>query len=52
MPVNGEIDKQRVVDALVSITRLAERLDQGTLELALRIIPLDWWATQLVTTAE
>lgn len=31
MPVNGEIDKQRGVDALVSITQLAERLDQGHL---------------------
>ena len=52
MPVSGEIDKRRVVDALVSITQLAERLDQGTLELALRLVPLDWWATQLVTTTE
>ena len=50
--MTGEIDKQRVIDALVSITQLAERLDQRTLELALRIVPLDWWATQLVTTTE
>lgn len=52
MPVNGEIDKQRLIDALVSITQLAERLDQRTIELALRIVPLDWWAAQLVTTTE
>lgn len=36
-----------LADRLVVITQLAERLDQGTLELALRIVPVDWWRGRL-----
>ncbi len=32
---------------LVAIAQLAESLDRGSFELALRIVPLDWWATRL-----
>ena len=51
MPVNGEIDKQRVVDSSRSRGSLRASTREH-LKLALRIVPLDWWATQLVTTAE
>ena len=36
---------------LVAITQLAEELDRGTLELALRLVPVEWWAGRLGTTA-
>ncbi len=39
----GEIDDNRLADRVVRITQLAEELDRGTLELALRIVPADWW---------
>jgi len=42
--VEGEVGAQRLTDTLVSITQLAERLDRKTLEFALRIVPIDWWA--------
>ena len=29
------------------MTQLAEQLDRATLELALRIVPIDWWREQL-----
>jgi len=32
---------------LVAIAQLAESLDRRSFELALRIVPLDWWATRL-----
>jgi hypothetical protein len=32
---------------LAAITQLAEQLDSGTLELAMRIVPIDWWREQL-----
>ena len=35
---------------LVVITQLAEALDRGTLELALRIVPVQWWQERLGTT--
>jgi hypothetical protein len=31
----------------VAIAQLAEQLDRGSYELALRIVPLDWWRAQL-----
>jgi hypothetical protein len=34
----------------VTITQLAEELDQTTLELAMRIVPVEWWAARLGTT--
>jgi hypothetical protein len=42
----GEIDDDLLVALLVSTTQLAEELDRGTLELALRIIPLERWAAR------
>ncbi len=43
----GPVDDEWLRDNLVAIAQLAESLDQGSFELALRIVPLDWWATQL-----
>jgi hypothetical protein len=43
-------DAEQVVQRLVAITQLAEQLDRGTLELALRIVPIEWWREQLGAT--
>jgi hypothetical protein len=42
----GEIDDDRLVDRVVGIAQLAEALDRGTLELALRVVPAEWWETR------
>jgi hypothetical protein len=36
---------------LVVFTQLAEELHRETLQLALRVVPVEWWATRLGTTA-
>jgi hypothetical protein len=38
-----------LADRIVIITQLAEQLDRGTLELALRVVPVQWWRTRLGT---
>jgi hypothetical protein len=43
----GPVEDVWLRDNLVAIAQLAESLDRGSFELALRIVPLDWWATQL-----
>ena len=43
----GTVDDKWLCENLVAIAQLAESLDRGSFELALRIVPLDWWATQL-----
>ena len=43
----GPVEDEWLRDNLVAIAQLAESLDRGSLELALRIVPLDWWAAQL-----
>jgi hypothetical protein len=43
----GPIEDEWLRDNLVAIAQLAESLDQGSFELALRIVPLDWWVEQL-----
>lgn len=40
-----------LTDRLVVITQLAEELDRGTLELALKIVPVEWWRERLGTPA-
>lgn len=44
--LQGEFDDEWLSDSLVAIAQLAERLDRGTLQLALRIVPLEWWQTR------
>lgn len=36
-----------LADRMVIITQLAQKLDQGTLELALQIVPVEWWRGRL-----
>ena len=48
--IEGEVDDDRLTDRIVAITQLAEQLDRTTLELAMRIVPVEWWAARLGTT--
>src|SRR5579859_2946407 len=43
----GRVDDEWLRDNLVAIAQLAESLDRGSFELAMRIVPLDWWVTRL-----
>lgn len=43
----GPVEDEWLRDNLVSIAQLAETLDRGSFELAMRIVPLDWWTRQL-----
>ena len=47
LQIEGTINDEQLVNRIVAITQLAERLDRGTLELALRLVPVDWWAARL-----
>jgi hypothetical protein len=49
--IAGEMDDDLLAQRLVAITQLAERLDRGTLDLALKIVPVAWWEARLGTTA-
>jgi hypothetical protein len=42
----GAFDDNQLADRLVRIAQLAERLDRGTLELALRMVPAERWAAR------
>lgn len=44
---SGPVEDEWLRDNLVAIAQLAEALDRGSFELAMRIVPLDWWTTQL-----
>jgi hypothetical protein len=44
---SGPVEDEWLRDNLVAIAQLAESLDRGSFELAMRIVPPDWWATQL-----
>ena len=43
----GPVEDEWLRDNLVAIAQLAESLDRGSFELAMRIVPLEWWTTQL-----
>lgn len=47
--IQPELDGDWLADRIVVISQLAERLDQGTVELALRIVPVEWWQGRLGT---
>jgi hypothetical protein len=49
--IEGAISDEQLAQRLVAIAQLAEALDRGTLELALRLVPVEWWAARLGTTA-
>jgi hypothetical protein len=44
---SGPIEEEWLRDNLVAIAQLAESLDRGSFELAMQIVPLDWWVSQL-----
>jgi hypothetical protein len=48
--VEGEIAGEELAQRIVVITQLAEELDRTTLDLALRIVPLEWWEARLGAT--
>jgi hypothetical protein len=43
----GPIEDEWLRDNLVAIAQLAQSLDQSSFELAMQIVPLDWWRSQL-----
>jgi hypothetical protein len=49
--IQGKFDDDWLTDTVVAITQLAEELDRQTLELALRIVPVEWWAARLRDTS-
>jgi hypothetical protein len=50
--IDVDLDDRQFADRLVAITQLAERLDSQTLDLALQIVPIEWWAAQLGTASD
>jgi hypothetical protein len=48
--VEGQIAGEELANRIVVITQLAEELDRTTLELALRIVPVEWWRARLGAT--
>jgi hypothetical protein len=44
---SGPVEGEWLRDNLVAIAQLAESLDRSSFELAMRIVPLDWWTAQL-----
>jgi hypothetical protein len=46
-----EFDDDWLADRVVAITQLAEDLDRRTLQLALRLVPFEWWTARHGTTA-
>jgi hypothetical protein len=49
--ISGSMDDDRLAQRIVAIAQLAEELDRGTLELAVKIVPVAWWEARLGTTA-
>jgi hypothetical protein len=47
-----DFDDDKLTDFLVAIGQLAETLDRATMQLALRIVPMEWWAERLSSTTE
>ncbi|MGH9121311.1 MAG: hypothetical protein ACRDYC_05095, partial [Acidimicrobiales bacterium] len=49
--IEGEISNRTLVARLAVIVQLAKELDRGTLELALQIVPVEWWQARLGESA-
>ena len=49
LQIQAELGGEWLADRIVVITQLAENLDRGTIELALQIVPVQWWETRLGT---
>ncbi len=48
--IENELGADWLADRIVVVTQLAEELDRTTLELALRIVPVQWWEERLGTS--
>jgi hypothetical protein len=48
--IQSEGNSEWLADRLVVMTQLAEALDRATLELALRVVPVEWWEARLGRT--
>jgi hypothetical protein len=48
--IEGQIAGEELAKRIVVITQLAEELDASTLDLALRIVPVEWWEARLGAT--
>jgi hypothetical protein len=48
--IEGRLDDDQLATRIVAITQLAAELDHTTLELALQLVPIEWWATRLGAT--
>ena len=48
--IEGAIEGDELARRIVVITQLAEELDRTTLELAMRIVPIEWWEARLGAT--
>ncbi len=46
------VDDDELTDYLAAIAQLAEVLERATMQLALRIVPLEWWAERLPSTTD
>jgi hypothetical protein len=44
---SGPVEDEWLRDNLVAIAQLAESLDEVSFELAMQIVPLEWWTSQL-----
>ena len=44
---SGPVEDEWLRDNLVAIAQLAESLDRSSFDLAMRIVPMEWWASQL-----
>jgi hypothetical protein len=49
--ITGDMADDPLTQRIVAITQLAEQLDSGTLNLAVKIVPVAWWEARLGTTA-
>jgi hypothetical protein len=47
--IQSELSGEWLADRVVVMTQLAEVLDRGTLDLALRVVPVQWWEARLGT---
>jgi hypothetical protein len=50
LQIHADLGSEWLADRIVVIAQLAEVLDRSTLELALLIVPVQWWETRLGTS--
>jgi len=48
--IEGQIEGDELAKRIVVIAQLAEELDRTTLDLALRLVPVEWWQARLGAT--